>query len=210
MTKRQGFVFGAIVLSLSGFFVKLVGAIFRIPLTNLVGSAAMGYFSSAYSVYVFLLALATSGIPTGIAAMVSKALALNKYRDIQNIMRIASSLFLVFSAVLTILGLAFSEQIAVLMNSKEAYYSVFYIMPAIFFISVVSIFKGFFQGYNNMAPTAISNIIEAVIKLAAGYGIALYMHNAGYPDEQVVGGAIMGVTLGTICATVFLIIRYIF
>jgi stage V sporulation protein B len=92
--------------------------------------------------------------------MVSKALALNKYRDIQTIMRIACSIFLVFSAILTVLGLVFSEQIAVLMNSKEAYYSVFYLMPAIFFITVVSIFKGYFQGYNNMIPTAISNIIE--------------------------------------------------
>ena len=210
MTKRQGFVVGALVLSLSGFFSKLIGAIFRIPLTNLVGSAAMGYFSSAYSVYVFLLALATSGIPTGIAAMVSKSLALNKYRDIKNIMRIASLLFIIFSAVLTILGLIFSQQIASLMNSKEAYYSVFNIMPAIFFIAVVSIFKGFFQGYNNMTPTAISNIIEAIVKLVAGCGIAYYMFDKGYPEEQVVGGAIMGVTLGTVCATIFLFLRYIF
>lgn len=207
--RRQDFAYGAIILSLSGFLVKLIGAIFKIPLTNLVGAKAMSYFSSSYSIYIFLLSLATSGLPTGIAAMISKSLAVGKRKDISKILKISAAIFVTLGAVLSVLGFVFAPQIAVLMNSKEAYYAVAAIMPSILCIAVVSVFKGFFQGYNNMAPTAVSNIVEAVVKMSAGYGIAWYMYNNGYPVEQVVGGAILGVTLSTFAAMVYMSLRYV-
>lgn len=208
--QKKGFVYGALVLSLSGFICKLIGAVFRIPLTNLVGSAAMSYYSSAYSVYNVLLSLATSGIPTGIAAMISRSVALGKLKDTKAIVRISAQVFVSFGALLTVVGMFFSKDIAVLMNSEEATPSVFWIMPAVFFIAVVSVFKGFFQGYNNMVPTAISNVIEAVVKLFLGYGIASWMHLNGYPASEVVGGAILGVTIGTLLAMLYLVVRYLF
>ena len=168
--QKKGFVYGALVLSLSGFVCKLIGAVFRIPLTNLVGSAAMSYYSSAYSVYNVLLSLATAGIPTGIAAMISRSVALNKLKDTKAIVRLSFQIFVSFGALLTVVGMLFADNIAVLMNSEEASPAVFWIMPAVFCIAVVSVFKGFFQGYNNMVPTALSNIIEAVVKLFLGFG----------------------------------------
>lgn len=210
MEKKNDFMFGAFILAISGFFVKLVGAIFRIPLTNLVGPSVMGYYSSAYEIYIVLLSVATSGLPTGIAVLVSRANALEKYSDIKKIMRLAGTIFISLGAVLSILGLIFARPLAVMMNSEEAYYCMFFIMPAVFFISVVALFKGYFQGFNNMAPTAISNAIEAVFKLIIGYSIALWMHNNGYPPEQVVGGAILGVTLSTVLAMIFMTLKYAF
>ena len=208
--QKKGFVYGALVLSLSGFVCKLIGAVFRIPLTNLVGSAAMSYYSSAYSVYNVLLSLATSGIPTGIAAMISRSVALNKLKDTKAIVRLSFQIFVSFGALLTVVGMLFADNIAVLMNSEEASPAVFWIMPAVFCIAVVSVFKGFFQGYNNMVPTALSNIIEAVVKLFLGYGIASWMHQNGFSDSEVVGGAILGVTIGTLLAMIYLMIRYLF
>lgn len=96
------------------------------------------------------------------------------------------------------------------MNSREAYWSVAAIMPAIICISVVSVFKGFFQGYRNMTPTALSNLIEAVVKLVAGYGIALILYKQGYPLEIVVGGAVLGVSISTLVAMIFMGCRYLF
>jgi len=208
--RRQDFAYGALLLSISGFLVKLIGAVFRIPLTNLVGTQAMSFYSSSYSIYIFLLSLATSGLPTGIAAMISKSLALGKNKDITRIIKIAASIFVTLGGVLSVVGFIFAPQIAEIMNSKEAYYAVAAIMPAIFNIAVVSVFKGFFQGYNNMAPTAISNLVEAIVKLCAGYGIAYYMFRNGYPMEQVVGGAIFGVTLSTFAAMIFMTLRFVF
>ena len=209
-SRRRDFAYGAVILSLSGFLVKLIGAVFRIPLTNLVGTQAMSYYSSSYSIYIFLLSLATSGLPTGIASMISKSLALGKHKDVPRIVKIAASIFVTLGGLLSIFGFIFAPQIAEIMNSSAAYYAVAAIMPAIFNIAIVSVFKGFFQGYNNMAPTAISNLVEAIVKLCAGYGIAYYMYNHGYPLEQVVGGAIFGVTLSTFAAMVFMTLRYVF
>jgi len=207
---RRGFMLGALILSLSGFLSKLCGAVFKIPLTNLVGPEAMGYFGSAYSIYNFLLALATAGIPTGISTMVARSIAKGKYKDISALLKIAASIFVLLGAVLSILGMIFAKPLAVLMNSEEAYWCVFAIMPAVFFITVVAIFRGFFQGHNNMMPTALSNVIEAVLKLIAGYGVALILHLQGYEPPVVVGGAMAGVTLGTVVSACFMLLRYCF
>ena len=206
---RKGFLLGAMVLSLSGFLSKLCGAVFKIPLTNLVGPEAMGYFGSAYSIYNFLLALATAGIPTGISTMVARSIATKKYKDISSVLKIAASIFVLLGAVLSILGMIFARPLAQLMNSDEAYYCVLAIMPAVFFISAVAVFRGFFQGHNNMVPTAWSNVIEATFKLVAGYGIALILHLQGYPPAVVVGGAMAGVTLGTVISALFMLLRYL-
>lgn len=199
---------GALILSASGFLSKLCGAVFKIPLTNLVGATAMGYFGSAYSIYNFLLSLATAGIPTGISTMVARSIANKKYKDINSLLKIAASVFLVVGGAITVLGIVFARPLAEFMNTADAYWCVVAIMPAVFFITVVAIFRGYFQGHNNMVPTALSNVIEASMKLVAGYGIALALHLQGYDTPVVVGGAMAGVTLGTVISALFMLIRY--
>lgn len=206
--KKQGFIKGALILSLSGFLVKIIGVLFRIPLTNLVGSAAMSYYSSAYSVYILLLSLSTSGLPTGIAVVVSRYAALKQYRSVFKTVKISFGIFVSAGFLLSAAGTFFAPAVASVMNSAEAVYAVAAIMPAIFFISAVSVIRGFFQGLNNMVPTAVSNIIEAVSKLVFGYGFSLWLYNAGYPEEIVVGGAVAGVTLGTVLSSVYMLTAY--
>ncbi len=206
---RRGFMLGALILSMSGFLSKLCGAVFKIPLTNLVGPEAMGYFGSAYSIYNFLLALATAGIPTGISTMVARSIAQKKYKDISTVLKIATSIFVLFGGVLTVLGIVFAHPLAKIMNSEEAYWCVLAIMPAVFFITVVAIFRGFFQGHNNMVPTAITNVVEASLKLVAGYGFALILYLQGYSAPVVVGGAMAGVTFGTVVSALYMLIRYL-
>lgn len=206
--QRRGFMLGALILSVSGFLSKLCGAVFKIPLTNLVGPEAMGYFGSAYSIYNFLLALATAGIPTGISTMVARSVAQKKYKDISSVLKIAASIFLIFGGALTTLGIIFARPLAVLMNSEDAYWCVIAIMPAVFFITAVAIFRGYFQGHNNMVPTAITNVIEALLKLVAGYGFALILHLKGYSAPVVVGGAMAGVTFGTVVSALYMLVRY--
>lgn len=209
MQKRKDFLFGAFVLSASNLLIKVIGAVFRVPLTEIVGDTAMGYFSSAYNIYNLLLSIATAGLPTGIAVMVSRALATGKKRDVKNIMKISALSFVTLGAVLSVLGMIFARQIAVIMNGEDAYYAVFWLMPAVFCISVVSLFKGFFQGYGNMNPTAISNLIEASVKLVAGLSIAYYIKKIiGGSDAESVGGAIAGIMISTCCAMIYMGIKY--
>ena len=211
MRKKKDFLFGAFILSASNLLIKLIGAVFRVPLTEIVGVTAMGYFSSAYNIYNLLLSIATAGLPIGISVMISRSLATGKLRDISRIMKIAALSFVSAGAVLSVLGMVFARQIAVFMNSEDAYYAVFWLMPAVFCISVVSLFKGFFQGFGNMAPTATSNLVEASVKLIAGLSIAYYVSRVlGGSDAEAVGGAIAGITLSTFCAMTYMGLRYLF
>ena len=146
--KRDGFVFGALILSFSGLITKIAGLIFRVVLTRMIGGSAdvingittvdatMSHFSSAYAVYTFLLSLSTSGLPIGISAMVSRSLALGKYKDIKTLMRSVTIIFVSAGGFLTVLGLIFSQPIAMMMNSAETRYCMMYIMPAVFFIAL--------------------------------------------------------------------------
>ena len=143
MRKKKDFLFGAFILSASNLLIKLIGAVFRVPLTEIVGVTAMGYFSSAYNIYNLLLSIATAGLPIGISVMISRSLATGKLRDISRIMKIAALSFVSAGAVLSVLGMVFARQIAVFMNSEDAYYAVFWLMPAVCCIAVVSLFKGF-------------------------------------------------------------------
>ena len=83
MRKKKDFLFGAFILSASNLLIKLIGAVFRVPLTEIVGVTAMGYFSSAYNIYNLLLSIATAGLPIGISVMISRSLATGKLRDIE-------------------------------------------------------------------------------------------------------------------------------
>lgn len=220
--KRDGFVFGALILSFSGLITKIAGLIFRVVLTRMIGGSAdvingittvdatMSHFSSAYAVYTFLLSLSTSGLPIGISAMVSRSLALGKYKDIKTLMRSVTIIFVSAGGFLTVLGLIFSQPIAMMMNSAETRYCMMYIMPAVFFIAVVSVFRGFFQGYNNMAPTSVSNLIEAFLKLGAGLGISYIFQLQGRPAYEIVAGGILGVTVGTVGACLYMVLKYVF
>ena len=160
--KREGFLLGALMLSFSGLLVKISGLVFRVGVTGLVdqNDAAMSHFSAAYSVYTFLLSLATSGIPIAISAMVSKALALGKYKDVKQLIKYVTVIFVAFGAAVTALGMIFARPIAQFINNDDSYYCMLLIMPSVFFISVVSVYRGFFQGYNNMKPTSVSNFVD--------------------------------------------------
>lgn len=209
MQKKKDFLFGAFVLSASNLLIKIIGAVFRVPLTNIVGVTAMGYFSSAYNIYNLLLSIATAGLPTGIAVMVSRALATGRPRDVKTVMRISALSFVTAGALLSVFGMIFAKQIAVVMNGEDAYYAVFWLMPAVFCISVVSLFKGFFQGYGNMNTTAVSNLIEAVVKLIAGLSIAYFVKEIlGGSNAEAVGGAIAGIMISTCCAMIYMGLKY--
>lgn len=210
--KREGFLLGALMLSFSGLLVKISGLVFRVGVTGLVdqNDAAMSHFSAAYSVYTFLLSLATSGIPIAISAMVSKALALGKYKDVKQLIKYVTVIFVAFGAAVTALGMIFARPIAQFINNDDSYYCMLLIMPSVFSISVVSVYRGFFQGYNNMKPTSVSNFVDAMIKLVAGVGIAAYLQKNGYPAHIIVAGAIAGVSLGAFGSCLYMFLRYIF
>ncbi len=204
--KKQTFLKGALILLVTNLIVKVVGAGFKIPLARIIGPEGMGLFNTAYNIYAGLFVIATAGLPVAVSKMVSESMAKDNPREARRIFRIAFVL-------LGVLGLAGSvslyygaEWLAAAVGDSLATNGIRVIAPAVFLVSMVSAFRGFFQGNGNMTPTAVSELAEAGGKMAAGLIFAMMFINSGI--EAAATGAIQGVTVGTLLA--FLVMAFIY
>lgn len=204
---RDNFLKGAAILGISGIIVKILGAFYRIPLSNMIGDEGMGYYQTAYPLYVLLVAISTSGFPTAIAKIVSEKRALQDYRGAHRVFRISFMGFL-FAGIITSLFVFFTAGYIVdLVGNKDAYYSLIAMTPALFFVPIMSAFRGYFQGRQTMVPTAVSQLVEQLFRVTIGLFLAYQLVGLGLP--QAAGGASFGASAGSIAGTIIIIIIYL-
>lgn len=228
--KRQSFLHGALILMMAIAIEKIIGAVFRIPLTWILTPVGNGYFQNAYSLYAPLYSLATAGFPIAISRMVSENSVRGRYRDIRQIHRASVRIFLFLGILsLSIMVIGAKPYISYVLSGSphNALPAVYALAPAVFFVSMMSIYRGYFEGLRNMYPTAISEVIEALCKLLFGLTAAYLIVKFGMKEYAVSGkvfgiaapsveyaqlaalpyaaaGAIFGVTLGGMCGFLFL------
>ena len=146
MSKNNSFLKGAAILGIAGVIVKILGAIYRIPLTNIITSEGMGYYQTAYPFYVLLLTISTAGFPVAIAKLVSEKRAIGDHGGAFKVFKVAV-MGLIFGGILTSLFLALgSKTIVRMLGNSNAYYSLIALVPALFFVPIMSAFRGLFQG----------------------------------------------------------------
>lgn len=210
IAKKQNFLTGAAILSVSTIIVKVIGMFYKIPLKNVIGDAGYAYFSNAYDIYSFLLVLSTTGLPVAMSRMVSEARTLNNGRQMQRIFRAALTSYLVVGMLGTLAMVCFPRLLAdELMHSPQTWYSILTLGPAVLFICLTSAFRGFFQGQGDMRPTAVSQIIEALGKLLLGLSFA-WLAMRRWDDPAVASGAtILGITIGAGFAATYVFVRYL-
>ena len=201
---------GVLTLSLSTFAVKIIGLAYKIPMIDLLGARGMGYFNSAYEIYALLCIIATAGLPIALSMLVS----VNAERgDLGALRRTYRGAFLLF-AVLGILGgafmLAFADRLAELIGNPMAAPCIRAIAPALLCVCISSAVRGYFQGLGNMMPTAISQLIEAVGKLALGVLFAWLAINRGYDVADAAAFGILGLSVGTLLSALYLLILKLF
>ncbi|MBP3580862.1 MAG: polysaccharide biosynthesis protein [Clostridia bacterium] len=201
--KGQTFVFGAIILMISNLAVKLIGAFLRIPLTNIIGVDGMAFYNSAYSIYVSFYMISTAGIPIAVSRMIATANSNNLHLEIKRIFKIAYSLFFTIGAVGTAVMMIFADKFARSAEIPDARLAMLAIAPTIFFICISSAYRGYFQGLQDMMPTAVSQVIEAVGKVGIGIFCAVYFTAKGYPVHVVAALVILGVTIGVFLGMVY-------
>lgn len=203
-SKSQSFMAGAAVLTVAAAIVKVIGALYKIPLGNILGEEGMGHFGVAYTIYNVLLTISTAGLPVAMSKMVSEAVVSERPNQIKKIFKVCMVTFLVLGAVGSSVMLFFNRQLAVLMKDELASYSILALAPSVLFVCIMSCYRGYTQGHSDMVPSAISQVIEAVCKLVIGVAICWYLVKAGYGLEYGAAGAIVGVTIGTVLGTVYL------
>ncbi len=208
--KKQNFIQGAVVLMAASLIVKVIGAFFQVPLQNLIGgkeSPAFGLFSKAYRIYTAMLVVSTVGLPAALSKMVAEATAYGREREVRRIVRVAGGIFIPVGAVCTLALVAGAETFASLIKSSDARLAVMAIAPSVLMVSILSVFRGYYQGRNNMVPTAISQVIEALGKLFIGLALAGRAVGMGMPDASVAAMTVLGVTLGEAAAVLYMLLQ---
>ena len=223
--QKQSFLGGAAVLALATAVVKVIGAIYKIPLKQILGDDGFAYFGTAYEILAVLLMISITGLPAAMSRMISEARTLGQTKQILQIYRVSRTLFLTFGVVGS-LGMALiCRWLAALMHMEQSWFAILCMSPAVLFIGLLAVERGYFQGQSNMVPTSVSQVLEAVCKLVIGLGLAWaflrVQKNNGLltslprgsaeavaltdAHAKAAGLAILGVTLGSAVAWIYMI-----
>ena len=204
---KASFLKGAIIIAFANILVKVIGAAFKIPLARFVlGPDGMGIYNTAYTVYNWLFVISTAGLPVAISKMVSESIAERNYEEAKKIFRVSRYFLTLVGLSFTLILLIWARPFADFFKSPSAYYSILAMAPSLFFVGLMSSYRGYFQGMQNMIPTAASQIFEALGKLVIGLFLGLYFLPLG--KEYASAGAIIGVSSGTIFGVFVLILCY--
>lgn len=199
---------GAAVLGIAGIIVKIIGAIFRIPVANLIGDTGMSYYSYAYAIYSTLLVLATSGMPVAISRLVAEKIALGQYKNAHKIYHISAAIMAIVGGTGFLICYFGSDLIATKMGNPDAAYALRAISPAIFLVSLLAAHRGFFQGRQNMNPSALSEVTEQMVRAIVGITLAFALVSKGL--HHAAAGAAFGATAGSLVALILMLVILFF
>ncbi len=205
--KKQNLLTGAVILMAANAVSKILGAMFKIPLANILHEEGMAIYSAAFSAYILALTPVTSGLPFAVSRLAAEEEALGRKAAARKIMRTAT-LLLAFAGFAGGLGLyIWAEPLAAALRDVRAASAIRAAAPAVVFVALGAGVKGYFQGTANMVPTAVSQVAESFVKLAAGYALAVML--AKKAAELAAAGAVAGVAVGEAAATAILFILYL-
>ena len=199
------FFSGVLILTVSNMIIKVIGLLFKIPMNHIVGDEGMGYYNSAYTFYTYLYMVSTAGLPTAISIMISDSKANCQFKQVKRILRISIILFVVIGLLGTSIMFFGSGAMSRAIGAENTKYSMMAIAPTLFLICISSALRGYFQGYQQMVPTAISQLLEAVCKLGVGIAFAYYAISQNYPIYIVAAYAAVGLTDGVGLGMMFLV-----
>ncbi len=209
MSSHSSFVRGAAILAVAGVAVRLMGAALRIILASpaLLGDNGIGLYQMAYPIFSTLLTISTAGIPVAISKIIAENFALSNQKQAFRVFRVALVILTLTGLLITLVMLGGAGFIAgVIIKQPRAYYSLVAISPAIFFVTVMSVFRGFFQGRQQMLPTAVSQLAEQLGRVAASVYLVVILLPRGL--EFAAAGASFGAVAGSMLGLTVLLFIY--
>ncbi|MBQ3552711.1 MAG: polysaccharide biosynthesis protein [Clostridia bacterium] len=211
--KVKSFVSGAAILAVAGLIVKLIGMFFRVGLANLIDTEGMAYYETVYPYYSWLLVISSSGLPTAISKMVSERVTLGDERGAKQVFKNALILLAIIGVITTVImlfGANLFSSLALpdanIIEIEKQRMSFVAMAPSLLFVSVMCAYRGYLQGRQMMVGTAVSQVVEQVVKLIAGYSLAIAFSPKGL--EYAAMGAIIGVTISELAALISVWIIY--
>ena len=205
---KNSFVQGAAILMIANAVSKILGAVLKIPLTYIVHEEGMAIYSTAFSVYAMLLAFVMSGIPFAVSKLTAAEIAHKNPDGAKAIVKVSSYLLFGIGILGSLIMWFGADFLAAAMKEERSSLAICAVAPAVMLVALGEGAKSGFQGESNMIPTAISQCIEAFIKLGAGFLFAFWFIQ--YGTDKSAAGAISGVTVGELAATFMLVGAYYF
>ncbi len=211
---QKSIVGGMTILGITGLICKIVAVLYRIPLAWLIGEQGLGTFQLVFPTYNLLLTLSSAGLPVAVSRMVSFSLARNDPRNAYRAFRNSLSVLTVLGAIGTFLMIVFSSYLSQRVGDPETRMGFIAIAPALVLVCTMSAFRGFIQGQQDMAPTAFSQLIEQVGKVAVALPLAYVGSRIGMADAQHINigfaaaGALLGNSIAEGCALFFITVVY--
>ena len=196
------------ILALASIIVRLIGIVYRIPLTNIVGNEGMGYYGFAFEVYQILVILSTSAIPVAVSKLTAARVAKREYKNAQRIFRCSIIFAAVLSGTLALITFVGARQISSFMfgGITEVAPALRVLAPTVFVCAVMGVFRGYTQGLGNMAPTGLSQVVEQIFNAIVFVAAAAILISRG-ADYGAAGGT-MGTFMGAVSSLVFLYFVY--
>ena len=200
---------GAAILAAGILMVKVISAVYKMPLVNMLGA---GYtdFTAAFNIFNILLMISTAGIPVAVSKMISEANATGRRNQIHKIFRVSFLFFAGFGLLCSAIMFFGAEGFANLMNDAKAVHCIRVLSPSVALVAMLAAFRGYAQGHRHMTPSSVSQILEALFKLIVGLTLAWYLIAVLGADESIgAAGAIVGVTVSELVAVVYMAAEYL-
>ena len=206
--KKQSFLHGTALLAAATAIVKIIGALYKIPLKMIIGDEGFSYFNTAYEIYSLLLLISTAGLPVAMSRMISQASSLGHSNQVRKVYTTARNLFLALGIAGTLFMTLCCKWLARVQGQPDAFYAIACLGPCVLLICIMSTYRGFFQGHGNMIPTSVSQVLEAITKLVVGICLALFVMSSTGNIPQAAGAAILGVTISCVASVFYLMDRF--
>ena len=211
--KPNTFMRNASFLMIATLVSRVMGLLYRGPLLSVVGLTGMGYYGVAYDMYAILLLISAYSIPMAVAKVISDNLALKEYRNAHMVFKGALLYAIVVGGIAALFAFFFGRIILPAPNKDEAFIALRILAPTIFLSAILGVLRGYFQAYNNMMPTAISQVIEQIVNAFVSIGAAVLFIKTFATDEAstaiygAAGGAV-GTSAGVVIGLIFMIFVY--
>ena len=179
-TKGQNYMYGAAILTAGVVIMKILGFIYKVPIANIIGDDGYSMFLATYNVYNVFLTLATAGLPIALSRMISEANAQGRPMQAKRTFTVAWRTFFVIGLACTLIMFLFPNQLADgILHNPDAAPSIRAMSPAVLLVCLVSAYRGYCQGFGNMIPTTVGQVLEVLVKVAVGLVLAYAIMKAG-------------------------------
>jgi stage V sporulation protein B len=204
---KQSFLKGAVILVAASLVTRVLGFVYKIFLSRLIGAEGIGLFYTVFPILMFVLTLVTAGLPVAISKLVAEALVEADTSRVKRIVTVSMKAVLTLSVIFTALLLLLAPWItAHVLTDPRASYTLLAMSPIIIIIAISSILRGYFQGLQNMTPNAIASILEQTARIVAVMMLAIYL--LPYGLEYAAAGAMIGMVIGELVGLLYLAFTY--